>query len=132
MDHRKRKRIPENIYFCFIDYSEAFDCGDHNKLWKILKEMGIQDHLMCLLKNLYGGEEATVRMGHGTMDWFQIGEGICKAVYFPLACLTYMHSTPCKMPVWMKPKLESRDQGEISITSDMQITPPLWQNVKKN
>ena len=94
--------------------------------------MGVPDHFNSLLRNLCLGQEATVRTGHGTMDWFQIGEGICKAVYFPLACLTYMHSTPCKMPVWMKPKLESRDQGEISITSDMQITPPLWQKAKRN
>ena len=67
-----------NIYFCFIDYAKAFDCVDHNKLWKILTEMGIPDHLICLLRNLYAGQEATVRTGHGTTDWFQIGKGICK------------------------------------------------------
>uniref|UniRef100_A0A8B9YZT8 Reverse transcriptase domain-containing protein n=1 Tax=Bos mutus grunniens TaxID=30521 RepID=A0A8B9YZT8_BOSMU len=72
----KSKRIPENIYFCFIDYAKAFDCVDHNKLWKILKEMGIPDHLTCLLRNLYAGQEATVRTGHGTTDWFQIGKGV--------------------------------------------------------
>ena len=66
----------KNIYFCFIDYAKAFDCVDHNKLWKILKEMGIQDHLTCLLRNLYAGQEATVRTGHGTTDWFQIGKGV--------------------------------------------------------
>ena len=65
-----------NIYFCFIDYAKAFDCVDHNKLWKILKEMGIPDHLTCLLRNLYAGQEATVRTGHGTTDWFQIGQGV--------------------------------------------------------
>ena len=65
----------ENIYFCFIDYTKAFDCVDHNKLWKILKEMGIPDPLTCLLRNLYAGQEATVRTGHGTTDWFQIGKG---------------------------------------------------------
>ena len=65
-----------NIYFCFIDYAKAFDCVDHNKLWKILKEMGIPDHLICLLRNLYAGHEATVRTGHGTTDWFQIGKGV--------------------------------------------------------
>ena len=64
----------ENIYFCFIDYAKAFDCVDHNKLWKILKEMGIPDHLTCLLRNLYAGQEARVRTGHGTTDWFQIGK----------------------------------------------------------
>ena len=78
LDHRKTKGIPENIYFCFIDYTKAFDCVDHNKLWKILKEMGIQDHLSCLLRNLYAGQEATVRTWHGTMDWFQIGKGVCQ------------------------------------------------------
>uniref|UniRef100_A0A8B9Y619 RNA-directed DNA polymerase n=1 Tax=Bos mutus grunniens TaxID=30521 RepID=A0A8B9Y619_BOSMU len=72
----KSKRVPENIYFCFIDYAKAFDCVDHNKLWKILKEMGIPDHLICLLRNLYAGQEATVRTGHGTTDWFQIGKGV--------------------------------------------------------
>ena len=65
----------EKIYFCFIDYAKAFDCVDHNKLWKILKEIGIPDHLTCLLRNLYAGQEATVRTGHGTTEWFQIGEG---------------------------------------------------------
>ena len=66
----------KNIYFCFIDYTKAFDCVDHNKLWKILKEMGISDHLTCLLRNLYAGQETTVRIRHGTTDWFQIGEGV--------------------------------------------------------
>ena len=68
----------KNIYFCFIDYAKAFDCVDHNKLWKILKKMGIPDHLTCLLKNLYAGQEATLRTGHGTTDWFQIGKGVCQ------------------------------------------------------
>ena len=65
-----KKRVLENIYFCFIDYAKAFDCVDHNKLWEILKEMGPPDHLTCLLRNLYAGQEATVRTGHGTTDWF--------------------------------------------------------------
>ena len=77
LDHGKSKRVPEkNIYFCFIDYAKAFDCVNHNKLWKILKEMGIRDYLTCLLKNLYAGQEATARTGHGTTDWFQIGKGV--------------------------------------------------------
>ena len=77
LDHRKSKRVPEkHLYFCFIDYAKAFDCVYHNKLWKILKEMGIPDHLTCLLRNLYVGQEATVRTGHGTRDWFQIGKGV--------------------------------------------------------
>ena len=72
----KAREFQKNIYFCFIDYAKAFDCVDHNKLWKILKDMGIPDHLTCLLRNLYGGQEAIVRTGHGTTDWFQIGKGV--------------------------------------------------------
>ena len=72
----KKKERSRNIYFCFIDYAKASDCVDHNKLWKILKEMGIPDHLTCLLRNLYSGQEATVGIGHGTTDWFQIGKGV--------------------------------------------------------
>ena len=71
----KAREFQENIYFCFTDYAKAFDCVDHSKLWKILKEMVIIDHLTCLLRNLYAGQEATVRTGHGTTDWFQIGKG---------------------------------------------------------
>ena len=74
----KAREFQKKIYFCFIDYAEAFDCVDHNKLWKILQEMGIPDHLTCLLRNLYVGQEATVRTGHGTMNWFQIGKGECQ------------------------------------------------------
>ena len=70
------REFQKNIYFCFTDYAKAFDCVDHNKLWKILKEMGISDHLTCLLGNLYAGQEVTVRTGHGTTDWFQIGKGV--------------------------------------------------------
>ena len=72
----KQESSRKNIYFCFIDYAKAFNCVDHNKLWKILKEMGIRDHLTCLLRNLYAGQEATVRTGHGTTDWFQIGKAV--------------------------------------------------------
>ena len=73
---KKTREFQKNIYFCFIDYAKAFDCVDQNKLWKILKEMGIPDHLICLLRNLYAGQEATVRTGHGTMYWFRIEKGI--------------------------------------------------------
>ena len=121
----KAGEFQKNIYFCFIDYAKAFDCVDHNKLWKILKEMEIPDHLAYLLRNLNAGQEATVRTGHGTTDWG-------KAVYFHPAYLTSMQSTSRKMPGWIKQKVESRLLGEISITSDMQMTPPLWQKVKKN
>ena len=75
----KARKFQKNIYFCFIDYTKAFDCVDHNKLWKILKEMGIPDHLTCLLRNLYAGQEATVRTGYGTTDLFQIGKGVCQS-----------------------------------------------------
>ena len=74
----KAREFQKNIYFCFVDYAKAFDCVDHNKLWKILKEMGIPDHLTCLLRNLYADEEATVQTGYGTTDWFQIGKGVCQ------------------------------------------------------
>uniref|UniRef100_A0A8B9WXD4 RNA-directed DNA polymerase n=1 Tax=Bos mutus grunniens TaxID=30521 RepID=A0A8B9WXD4_BOSMU len=74
----KAREFQKNIYFCFIDYAKAFDCVDHNKLWKILQEMGIPDYLTCLLRNLYAGQEATVRTGRGTRDWFQIGKSVCQ------------------------------------------------------
>ena len=89
----KAREFQKNIYFCFINYAKAFDCVDHTKLWKILKEMGISDHLTCLLRNLYAGQEATIRTGHGTTDWFQIGKGYIKAAYCHPAYLTYMQST---------------------------------------
>ena len=73
---KKARELQKNIYFCLINYAKAFDCVDHNKLWKILQEMGIPDHLSCLLRNLYAGQEATVRTGHGKTDWFQIGKGV--------------------------------------------------------
>ena len=128
----KKWELQKNIYFCFIDYAKAFDCVDHNKLWKILKETGISDHLTCLLRNLYAGQEATVRTGHGTTDWFQIGKGghqggILSPWLFNLYADYIMRNFGR-----MKHKLESKFPGEISITSDMQMTPPLWQKVKKN
>ena len=86
----KAREFQENIYFCFIDYVKAFDCVDHNKLWKILKEMGIPDHLTCLLRNLCAGQEATVRIGHGTKDWFQIGKGVHQGYILSPCLLTYM------------------------------------------
>ena len=89
---RKAREFQKNINFCFIDYAKAFDCVDHNKLWAILKEMGIPDHLTCLLRNLYAAQEATVRTERGTTDWFQIGKEYIKAVYCHPAYLTYMQS----------------------------------------
>uniref|UniRef100_A0A4W2FTA9 RNA-directed DNA polymerase n=1 Tax=Bos indicus x Bos taurus TaxID=30522 RepID=A0A4W2FTA9_BOBOX len=87
----KAREFQKNIYFCFIDYAKAFDCVDHNKLWKILKEMGIPDHLICLLRNLYAGQEATVRTGHGTTDWFQIGKGVRQGCIL-LPCLFNLYA----------------------------------------
>ena len=89
----RARQFQKNIYFCFIDYAKAFDCVDHNKLWHILKEMGIPDHLTCLLRHLYAGQEATVRTGHGTTDCFQLGKKYVKAVYCHPVCLTSMQST---------------------------------------
>ena len=88
----KAREFQKNIYFCFIDYAKAFDCVHHNKLWKILKEMGVPDHLTCLLRKLYADQETAVRTAHGTTDWFQTGKGV-KAVYCHPAYLTYMQST---------------------------------------
>ena len=86
----KATEFQKNIYFCFKDYAKAFDCVDRNKLWKILKEMGILDHLICLLRNLYAGHEAAVRTGHGTMDWFKIRKGVCQGCIFSPTYLTFM------------------------------------------
>ena len=88
---KKARESQKNIYFCFIDYAKALDCVDHNKLWKILKEMGIPDHLTCLLRNLYAGQEATVRTGHGTTDWFQIRKGIHQG-YILSPCLFNLYA----------------------------------------
>ena len=87
----KKKEFQKNIYFCFIDYAKAYDSVDHNKLWEILKEMGIPDHLTCLLRNLYAGQEATVRTGHGTTDWFQIGKGVLQGCILS-SCLFNFHA----------------------------------------
>ena len=133
----KAREFQKNIYFCFID--KAFDCVDHNKLWKILQEMVIPDHLTCLLRNLYAAHEATVRTGHGTTDWFQIGKGvrqgcILSPYLFNLYAEYIIRNTEKKKETldWKKHKLESRLLGEISITSDMQMTPSLWQKVKRS
>ena len=87
----KAREFQKNIYFCFINYTKTFDCVDHNKLWKILQEMGIPDHLTCLLRNLYAGQEATVRTRHGTTDWFQIGKGVCQGCILS-ACLFNLYA----------------------------------------
>ena len=120
------------MYFCFIDYTKAFDYVDHNKLWKILEEMGIPDHLTCLLRNLYAGQEATVRTGHGTRDWFHIRKVVHQGRILSPCLFNLYAEYIMRMLGWRKHKLESRLPGEISITSDMQVTPPLWQKVKRN
>ena len=124
---KKAREFQKNIYFCFIDYAKAFDCVDHNKLWKILKEMGIPEYLTCLLRNLYAGQEATVRTGHGTTDWFQVGNGVRQGCILS-PCLFNFYAEY----IMRNAGLESRLPGEISITSDTQMTPPLWQKVKRN
>jgi len=105
----KAREYQKNIYFCFIDYAKAFDCVDHNKLWKILKEMGISDHLTSLLRNLYAGQEAgqeQLEPDTEQQTGSKLGKEYVKAVYCHPAYLTYMQSTSCKMPDWMKHKLE--------------------------
>ena len=105
---------------------------DHNKLWKILKEMGIPDHLTCLLRNLYAGEEATVRTGHGTTDWFQIGKGLHQGCILSPCLFNFYVEYIMRNAGLEENKFESRLPVEISITSDMQMTPPLWKKVKRN
>ena len=129
---KKARELQKNIYLCFIDYAKDFDCVDHNKLWTILKEMGIPDLLTCLWRNLYTGQEATVRTGQGTTDWFQIGKGVCQGCILSPCLFNFYAEYIMRNAGCRKHKLESRLPGEISITSDMQMTPPLWQKVKKN
>ena len=121
---QESSRIINKVYFCFIDYAKAFDCVDHNKLWKILKVMGIPDHLTCLLRNLYAGQEATVRTGHGTTDWFQIGKGVRQGCIMSPCLFNLYAEYIMRNPGLEETQLESRLLGEISITSDMQMTPP--------
>ena len=121
----KAREFQKNIYFCFIDYPKAFDCVEHNKLWKILKEKGMPDYLTCLLKNLYTGQKATVRTGHGITDWFQIQKGVCQGCILS-PCLFNLYAEYIMRNAGLdEAKLESRLLGEISIISDMQMTPPL-------
>ena len=109
----KKQGSQKNIYFCFIGYAKAFDCVYHNKLWKILKEMGIPDHLTCLLINLYAGQEATVRTAHGTPDWFQIGKGVRQGCILS-PCLFNLYAEYIMRNAGLnEQKLESRLLGEI-------------------
>ena len=112
----KAREFQKKVYFCFIDYTKAFYCMSHDKLWKILKEVGIPNHLACLLRSLYVGQEATVRIGYETTTSSKLGKDYVKAVYCYPDYLTSMLSMSYKMPGWMKRKLESRLPGEISTT----------------
>ena len=127
----KAREFQKNIYFCFTDYAKAFDCVDPNKLWKILQEMGIPDHLTCL-RNLYASQKAIVRTGHGTMDWFQNGKGVHQGCILS-SCLFNLYAEY----IMQNARLEEAQAGiktsrVISITSDMQMTPSSWQSVKRN
>ena len=119
-----------NIYFCFIDYAKAFDCVDHNKLWKILQEVGISEYLPASWEICLQVKKQHLEPDMEQQTGSKLGKEYIKAVYCHPAYLTYMQRTLCEMLDWMKHKLESRLPGEISITSDMQMTPTLWQKEK--
>ena len=114
----KKQESSRKTYFCFIDYAKVFDCVDHNKLWKILKEMGIPDYLTCLLINLYAGQEAAVRTGHGTTDWFQIGKGVRQGCILSPCLFNFYAEYIMRNAGLDEAQVESRLPGEISITSD--------------
>ena len=129
----KAREFQKNIYFCFIDYAKAVDCVDHNKLWKILKEMGIPDHLTCLLRNLYAGQEATIRTGHGTIDWFQTGKGVCQGCILS-PCLFNLYAEYIMRNAGLEEaqagiKIAGRNINNLRYADE---TPPLWQKVKRN
>ena len=129
---KKMREFQKNIHFHFIEYAKTFDYVDNNKLWKILEEMGIPDHLTCFLKNLYDYQvkKQQLELDMEQQTGSKSGQEYVKAVYCHPAYLTYMQIMSCEMPGWMKHKLESRLPGELTITSDMQMTPSLWQKVK--
>ena len=123
----KGREFQKNIY-----YTEVLDCVYHNKLWKILKEMGIPNHLICLLRNLYAGQEATVSSGHGTTDWFQIGKGVRQGCILSPSLFNLYAEYIMRNTGLEETEAGIKLPGEISITSDVQMTPPLWQKVKRN
>ena len=128
----KAREFQKNIYFCFIDYAEAFDCMDQNKLWKILKETGIPDHLTCLLRNLYAGQEATVRTRYGTRDCFQIGKGVCQGCILS-PCLFNLYAEYIMRNTGLDEaqagiKIAGRNINNLRCADDT----TLWQKVKKN
>ena len=128
----KAREFQRNIYFCFIDYAKAFDYVDHNNLWKVLKEMGIPDHLSCLLRNLYVGQEATVRTGHGTTDQFQMGKGVRQGCIWSPCLFNLYAEYIMRNTDWAGRSTSWNQDCQISVTSDMQMTPSLWQKVKTN
>ena len=128
----KAREFQKNIYFFFVDYTKAFDCVGHNKLWKILKEIGIPDHLTCLLRNLYAGQDARVRTGHGTTDGFQIGKGVHQGCILSPSLFNLYAEYLMRNAGLEEAQAGIKIAGEISIASDMQMTPPLWQKVKRN
>ena len=128
----KKQEFPKNLYFCFIDYTNTFDCVDQSNLWKILKKMRTPDHLTCLLSNLYAGREQQLELNLEQQAVSILGKEYTKAVYCHCAYLTYMQSTSGEMPGWMKHCLETRLPGEITANSDMEMTPLLWQNAQRN
>ena len=124
----KTREFQKNIYFCFIDYAKAFDCVDHNKLWKVLKEMGIPDYLTCLLRNLNAGQEATVRTGHGTTDWFQIGKGcVLSPCLFNLYAEYIMRNSGLD-EAQSQIKIARRNVSILRYADDV----TLWQKMKRN
>ena len=128
----KKVRVPEkHLVLLYSLCQNLWLCGPQ-KMWKILQEVGIPGHLTCLLRNLFAGQEATVRTGHGTTEYFQIEKGVCQGCTLLSAFLTYMQKTSWETLGWMKHNLESSLPWEISITSDTQMTPPLWQKMKNN
>ena len=132
----RAREFPKNIYFCFVDYAKAFDCVDHDKLWKILQEMGIPDHVTYFLRNLYVGQEATVRTGRGTTDWFQNGKRVCQG------CILSSHSSNLYAEYSMQNaelddaqtgiKIARRNINNLFYVDDTLMIPPLWQKAKKN
>ena len=127
---KKQESSRKNFHFCFIDYVKAFACVDHNKLWKILQEMGIPDNLTCLLRNLYAGQEAVVRTGNGTTDWFQIRKGVSQGCILSPCLFNFYAEYLMRNAGLDEAQAGIKITRRILICSYMQMTPPLWQKVK--
>ena len=125
------REFQKNIYFCIMDYVKAFDCVEHSNLRKILKEMGIPDHLTSLLRNLYADQEATIRTGIGTTDWFQIGKGVRHSYILSPCLFNFYVEYIMRNAGLVEAQAGIKIVGEMSITTDMQMTPSLWQKAKK-